>query len=205
MRKRIVALGQANRKTPAVAFKEDRFAKDRSLRVFLHNGAITQPQLKHAISGFLEAPSDFSWLASVDEALLEKADLVFLATHERHPDENADFRLNGDYHRIVRTLQYDPCYYDGRDEHPAAKRLKDTRISTPRRPPAKARTKRILRSKAWPFIAILIFGFCSAPLLAALVATYLPKDSPVTALLLGGFWLGILTGALVLTFPRRTR
>lgn len=201
MRKRIVAVGRANRKGGVLAHGRDSFAKDKSLRVLLQSGAITQQQLKSAISGFTKAPSDFSWLANIDEALLEKADRVFFVSHGRCPDKNADFRLNGDYHRISRSLQYDPHYYDGQLDE--ISRVGQEDVHAPAREPGEFTSEGLKKTGIWAFSVVLMLGFCSAPLLGMLIVTFFPNRTLTAGLLLGGLWLAILVGALVRTLPRR--
>jgi len=201
MRKRIVAVKRANRKGGVLARERNSFAKDKALRVLLQNGAITQQQLKNAISAFAKAPSDFSWLATVDEALLEKADRVFFVSHGRYPDKNADFRLNGDYYRISRSLQYDPHYYDGQLD--TISRVNQQDVPAPAGEPAAFTSEGLKKTGIWAFGAVLVLGFCSAPLLGILIVTFFPNRTLTAGLLLGSLWLAILVGALVRTLPRR--
>jgi len=105
MRQRIVAIShtRASRR---------RMARDTYLRNLVHSGAITPGDLDGAIDACSKALTEFTWLTEVDDAVLGRADCVFLVRHGRFPVDNSDFRLNGNYCRICRCLQFDPHYYD---------------------------------------------------------------------------------------------
>ena len=105
MRQRIVAISRTRA-------SRRRMARDRYLRSLVHSGAITSNDLDSAIDACSKALSEFTWLIKVDDAVLGRADRVFLVRHGRFPVDDNDFRLNGDYYRICRSLQYDPHYYD---------------------------------------------------------------------------------------------
>jgi hypothetical protein len=222
MRQRIVTVGRVDRKG-VLARGAARFTRDKHLRAFLQSGAVTHEQLEAAISGFSRAPSDFVWLAGVDGAVLGTADRVFLAKHGRAPVENADFRLNGDYHKICRSLQHDVHHYDSfleessrvkqpevqaqarepsqicREEPPQVEPLK---VQSRAKEPKQVRREKPKKKTLWPFVAVLVFGFFSAPLLAVIISTYSSGQDLTVGLLAGSLWLLILLGALVLTFPR---
>jgi len=201
MRKRIAVVGRVDRKEGVGARGKGNFVKDRSLRTLLQSGAITREQLENAISVFTKAPSDLMWLADIDDVVLGKAGRVFFVKYGRCSMEDADFRLNGDYHRICRSLQYDLHYYDGQLDELSRADRED--VHAPKRGRTEVCGEKPARSRIWAFGAVLVLGFCSAPLLAALIVTCFPGHSLTAGLLLSGLWLGILVGALVLTLPRR--
>ncbi len=200
MRQRIVAVGRVNRKGVR-ARGTARFTRDKHLRAFLQSGAVTHEQLEAAISGFARAPSDFVWLAAIDGAVLGKADRVFLAKHGRAPVENADFRLNGDYHRICRSLQHNVHHYDGFLEE--SSRVEPPEVQVCATEPRQISQEKPKNDTVWPFVAVLVFGFCSAPLLAVMIVKYSSGQDLTVGLLAGSLWLLVLLGALVLTFPRQ--
>jgi len=197
MRRRIAVVGRVDHRRRGVAPRSDAFAKDKFLRILLQSGAVPREKLDAAIDGFSKAPSDFSWLIDMDEAVLAKADLVFAAKYGRHPTEDADFRLNGDYHRICRSLEYDLHHYDSELHHSS-----DPEYTTGCASPGIDGTGP-KKPGVWAFRVVLVCGFGSAPLLGMLIVTRFPDHTLSAGILLGGLWLVILLGALVRTLPRR--
>lgn len=197
MRRRIAVAGRADRRRSGVLPRTDAFAKDKLLRILLRSGAVTRERLDAAIDGFHKAPSDFSWLIDMDEAVLAKADFVFAAKYARYPIEDADFRLNGDYHRICRSLEYDLQHYDSELPHSTDPDHTAGCVS------ADINHAGAKKSRAWGFGVVLLCGFSSAPLLGMLIVTCFPDHTLSAGILLGGFWLVILLGALIRTLPRR--
>ncbi|UCD49270.1 MAG: hypothetical protein JSW27_17275 [Phycisphaerales bacterium] len=201
--------------------------RDRHLRAMLRSGVVTPEQLEAAVSGFAQAPCSFIWLAAIDGAVLEKADRVFLAKQGRAPVENVDFHLNGDYHKICRSLQHDLHHYDAylqefsRTEQPPVPVPAEEstgQINRAEPPPAEepivqalaeeprqARRGELKKKPIWPFVMVVVLGFCSIPILAMMLATYSAGQSLAVGFIMGILWLMILLGALVLTFPRQAR
>lgn len=202
MRRRIVVVGWVRRKVQASVLRKNRFSKDRSLRALIQSGIITREQFEKAVDGFSRAPSAFLWLAEVDEAVLAKADRVFAATHGRWPVEDTDFYLNGDYHKICRSLQYDQHYHDS--QLPPLPRAERPDPGAPARKPAKADSNEPRGGSIWPFVVVLILGFCSAPILGALIVMFFPTRTTTAGLLCGSLWLLVLLVALAVTLRRRT-
>lgn len=197
MRRRIAVVGRVDYRRRGVAPRSDAFAKDKLLRILLQSGAVNRETLDAAIDGFSKAPSDFSWLIDMDEAVLAKADLVFAAKYGRHPTEDADFRLNGDYHRICRSLEYDLQHYDSELHHSTDPDYTTGCMSVGIN---HAGPK---KSRGWAFGVVLVCGFASAPLLGMLIVTCFPDHTLSAGILLGSFWLVFLLGALIRTLPRR--
>ncbi|RPJ23130.1 MAG: hypothetical protein EHM35_17580, partial [Planctomycetaceae bacterium] len=200
MRQRIVAISrtQASRR---------RIARDNYLRSLVPSGAITSNDLDSAIDACGNALSEFTWLTKVDDAVLGRADRVFLVRNGRFPVDNSDFRLNGDYYRICRSLQFDPHYYDPQLEQlPQALEAQRTasqvgdpdlciRPSTPEaaftslstldaahtKPSATARVA-VKRGNAWAFVGVLAIGLVTAPILVTILLRYFPQGTMTAAL-----------------------
>jgi hypothetical protein len=199
------------------------------------------------------APRDFLWLADVDEATLEKVDRIFVAELDRSPGDDADFRLNGPYHRICQSLQHDPHYYDNQLGKPsqatdssvhipvrshagASVALREpsqavnadahvavTRSASVDRQASKEPSQPVSRDvprpatvplgiagetshsrRIWPFVALVVSGFCCLSLMALLIAALGQKLGPAVVLLLGSLWLGMLFILLVLILPKES-
>lgn len=191
MRRRIAVFSKRNRNSQDLAVNSCAMARDRYVRVLLRNRTVTHEQLDRAIGGFNQAPSDFSWLAEVDESVLDKADHVFAARYGKNPIENDDFSLSGDYHKICRSLEHDLHHYDDLLSANPTSVCTSTGADTgePRKP------------RAWAFGAVLVAGFCSAPLLGMLIVTWFPERTLAAGLVLGSLWLVVLVGALARTLP----
>jgi len=180
-------------------------ARDRYLRRLVRSGAITQADLNNAIDGCSNALSQFTWLIGVEDTVLGCADCVFLVNHGRFPMDDSDFRLNGSYYRICRSLQFDPHYYDRQLEQlPEA--LQAQRPATSQairmKPLAGAGTA-VKRGNTWAFVGVLTIGFVTAPILAMIITRWFPQAIVTAGLSIGGAWLCLLMGALALTLPRR--
>jgi len=225
MRQRIVTVGRVDPRRGVLTRGQAHFAKDKHLRALLRSGAVTQGQLESAIRGFIRAPSNFTWLTGIDEAVLVRADRVFAAKYGRAPVEDKDFVLSGDYYKICRSLQFDMHRYDSELEeppevdHPKGQvraeelgeidRKERQRVETLAVRPRTHETKQGVRQEPqkrgiWSFVAVLFVGFCSAPLLAMMIATYFYGPDLLVGLGIGSCWLLVLLGALALTFPRQT-
>lgn len=202
MRQRIAVLGKGASGRGIFTRRGNHIVKDRLLRGLVKSGLITPDILEDAISGFLQAPSDFEWLIGVDDALLGRAGEAFFAKYGRHPVEDVDFRLNGDFYRICRSLQYDSHYYDSQLQESSSHSEASVAGADDVSHAVASQTPG--QKQRWPFITVLILGFGSAPILAMAIATYLSGRNSMAGLLVSGFWLLILLGALVWTFPRKT-
>ncbi len=221
MRQRIVAISRTRA-------SHKRIARDRYLRSLVYSGVITPNDLDSAIDACGKTLSEFTWLTGVDDAVLRQADRVFLVRYNRFPVDNSDFRLNGDYYRICRSLQFDPHYYDlqleqlpqvlearrtasriedpGRCAQPNASEAAFTPLSTPQathKEPSATMRVAVKRGNIWAFVGVLAIGLATAPILAVAIMRYLPQGAMTAALSIGGAWLVVLTGALALTLPRR--
>lgn len=228
MRQRIVAIGRtkASRK---------RVARDKYLRSLVHSGAITPDDLSSAIDGCTEALSELTWLTGVDDVVLGQADCVFLLNHGRLPVDDGDFRLNGNYYRICRCLQYDPHYYDpqlaqlpqalgaqgtgiragdvdlcarpGAPEDavalPSVSQGRPATLQAARAKPSTGQRITVKRDKPWAFVGVLTVGLAAAPVLATMIVRSFPQVTMTTCLSIGGSWLALWIGALVLAWPRR--
>ena len=110
LRRHITSVGahHANRiSSPNKAVSNDDY-----LRGLMDGGSLTEEQIHEAIKGYNQTPSSFAWLQKIKDSVLDKADNVFLAKYERDPTKDADFRSNGDYHKICKNLKRDQHYYD---------------------------------------------------------------------------------------------
>lgn len=224
MRQRIVTVGRVDPKRGVLTRGRAAIARDRLLRALLRSGSVTHGQLEAAISGVARMPSNFTWLTVIDLAVLEKADRVFFAKYGRAPVNDQDFLINGDYHKICRSLQFDMQRYDSQlEEVPGVDRpVGQAQVEEPRtsdRDRQRQIEKSEVRSHAndpvrpgrqepktrgiWPFVAVLVLGFGSAPVMAIAIATYFSGQNLLVGLAIGTFWLLALLGALVLTLPRR--
>lgn len=86
-------------------------ADDACIRGLLLSGRITQEYLESALKGYNLFPGSFAWLRNIDDPVLYRADVVFLAKYGREPVRHSDFRENGHYHEICRNLTNDwNCY-----------------------------------------------------------------------------------------------
>jgi hypothetical protein len=206
MRRRIVAVGQARTNWILPLRSGRSISKDKYLRALLRSGAITPDELDTAIRGYNKAPSEFAWMSDVDNAVLDRADRVFLARHGRFPTEDADFRRNGTYHRICRSLQHDWYYYDHQLERPH--RDDEDEPSMRQKEPAGMleEVQGVPQSKGslWAFGLVLAGGFVSAPILGAVIAKAFPGRAAGPAFFIGAVWLALLVGGLALTLPRRS-
>ncbi len=198
MRQRIVAISSTRASRRHVV-------RDRYLHRLVHSGVITQDGLNSAIDGCNNALSQFTWLIGIDDAVLGRADCVFLVNHGRFPVEDSDFRLNGAYYRICRSLQHDPHYYDPQlEQFPQA--LQAQQSITPhaiRMEPFAGAGTGARRGNAWAFVGVLAIGFVTVPILATILVRWFPQATVTAGLSIGGVWLCLLLGALALTLPRR--
>lgn len=177
-----VGAAYANRiSSPQKAITEDEY-----LRGLLHGGSVTEEQLQKAIEGYNRIPSNFVWLQEVDDSILDTADNVFLAKYGRDPTEDADFRSNGDYHKICKNLKRDHRHYDADLEklrpdykgHPAQQGdQRGTRAESP------AVQARLVRNKMM-YVIVIIFYAGAIGLLLSGGLERLPSDAVVPLVLL---------------------
>ena len=204
MRRRIVAVGNIhiNKIVPLHNIRD--ISNDKHLRALLQTGAIKPDQLEAAIRGYNKTPFEFAWMSDVNDAVLDKADRVFLAQYNRFPTEDTDFRLNGNYHRICRSLQHDWYYYDDQlekvysnhEDKPFVRQSDQAEIIE------EVQSVKEYKGSIWAFGLVLAGGFVSAPLLGAVIVKAFPGRVAGTAFLVGIVWLAIFIGGLVLTLPR---
>jgi hypothetical protein len=206
MRQRIVAVGQihTNRIIPLRSRKH--ICKDKYLHAMLQSGAITPDQLDRAIRGYNKMPSEFAWMSDVDDAVLYKADRVFSAQYDRFPTDDTDFRLNGNYHRICRSLQHDWYYYDHQSERLHSDYKDKPSVHQTEQAELLEEVRIILQSQGdiWDFGLILVGGFVSAPILGIIIVMAFPGRVAGATFLFGAVWLALLVGGLVLTLPRQS-
>lgn len=206
MRQRIVAVGRAH--TDRISSYHSRWSisKDKHLHALLQSGAITRAQLETAIRGYNKTPSEFAWMSGVDDAVLERADRVFLAEYGRFPTQDTDFRLNGNYRKICRSLQHDWHYYD----HQLEKLTGDDegKLSMQRAEPAEileeVQSVQESRGSVWAFGLVLAGGFVSAIILGAVIIKAFLSRLAGTGFLVGAAWLALLAAGLALTLPRQS-
>jgi len=207
VRQRIVAVGQSNAAQIDSAVSRKSLTRDKYLAPLLQSGTIVPKHLEEAIEAYRRAPSTFVWISEVDQEVLDKADYVFLAKYGRWPVKNDDFRLNGHYHKICRSLQHDWCYYD--DQLKVQQKANIKKLDSPPRdtavgyevatPPKKA------RGNLWPFVSVLVVGLLSAPILGTVICRHFDRFSAPSKLLVAFVWLTFLAVALALTLPRDKR
>lgn len=206
MRQRIVAVGRARTNRIVPLRSRRRISRDKCLHPLLQSGAITPDQLETAIRGYNKAPSEFAWMSDVDDAVLDRTDRVFYARYGRFPTEDTDFRLNGNYHRICRSLQHDWYYYDHQLERPH--RDGEDEPSVRQTEPAEMleEVQGIPQSKGslWAFGLVVAGGFVSAPILGVVIVKAFPGQAAGPAFLIGAVWLAFLVGGLALTLPRQS-
>ena len=179
-------------------------SQDRFLALLLRNGAITEEQLREAIESYRHDPQDYAWILRLRHATLDKADKVFFVRHGRFPTENNDFAVNGGYHQICQTLQYDPDCFDEE-----LKKLAWDVEGNPRivkiLPKVLEATQKEMSEKgnAWAFALILLVSLVSAMALPLLTA-YVPTPNLLSvALAVGICWTILLACSLIATRPRQ--
>lgn len=206
MRRRIVAIGRARTSWIVPLRSRRNISKDKYLHALLQSGAITPDQLDTAVRSYDKAPSEFAWMSDVGDAVLDKADRVFLARHGRFPTEDADFRLNGNYHRICRSLQHDWYYYDHQLERPHTDDKDEPSMRQTEPAGMLEEVQGVPHSKGslWAFGLVLAGGFVSAPILGVVIVKAFPGRAAGPAFLIGAAWLAVLVGGLALTLPRQS-
>lgn len=180
--------------------------KDRLLRALMKRGTITAEHVQRAVRGYNAAPSDYLWIAGVDQSMFTVADCVFLAEFGRFPTED-DFQLNGRYHKICRGLEYNRHYYDGQ-----LKKLRWDQDGNPyvrcaESPAALREVQEVAvgRGNAWLFGLTLVVGLVGGPTLAAMMARNASGD-PVTAIyVFGAVWVLLFVALVAKTMPRRVK
>ncbi len=203
MRQRIVALGVSPK-----ARRDSHFIMgDKYLRALLRSGTVTEEQLQQAVQRLSTVPSTLVWMADADQAVLDRADYVFLAEYGRLPAENDDFQLNGPYHRICRSLEYNWHYYD--PQLSTLHRDKDGNLFA--RPadgvavveePQDIETN---RGSAWASAIAVALGLLGGPALALLIIRTVSAGFTSALSVFGIVWVVSLGGLLMLTWPRRVR
>lgn len=86
--------------------------RDKFLQVHLRNGTLSDGEIHGAVEAFNRDPYIYAWLRDVSEQVVDKADGVFFVRYGRYPTTDADFKLNGHYHRICKSIQYDSHHHD---------------------------------------------------------------------------------------------
>ncbi len=201
MRQHIVAVGgvrpDPHRGIPVM--------KDPFLRVLVRQGLVTREQLGQAVQGCSRAPSRYGWIITYEQPLLDRADWAFLAEFGRFPTEDADFEMNGTYHRVCRGLEYDWHYYDkqlatlhwDKEGHPYVRPIDGTRAVE------EVREFEVKRGNGWAFALVLAAGLSGGPILAAAIARNVSQDALSAAVVFGVVWVLGFAGLLALTLPGR--
>ncbi len=201
MRQHIVSIGGVRPNSRSLVS----IPKDRFLRSLVHDGILTTGQLQDAIKVYSRTPSGYLWLTGVEQDLLDLADRIFLAEYGRFPTEDADFLLNGGYHRICRGLEYDRHYYDKQlqklywDENGNPYVHADGSIKAVE----EVRSAKVKRGNGLLFGLALIAGVLGGPVLAALIARNVSHDLVPSVSVFAVVWILLLTGLLARTLPRR--
>jgi hypothetical protein len=201
MRQHIVAVGRA-RHAPR---REIPVMKDPFLRVLVRQGFVTKGQLEQAVQGCSQTPAKYGWIVDVKQPMLDRADCAFLAQFGRFPMHDVDFEMNGTYHRVCRSLEYDWHYYDQHlaklrwDEEgsPYVRPLDGTRVVE------EVREFEVKRGSGWAFALVLAVGLIGGPVGAAAFARNVSQDAMSAAFLFGILWVLCFAGLLALTLPRR--
>jgi hypothetical protein len=144
-------------------------------------------------------------MANVHQAVLERADCVFLAEYRRFPTEDADFQLNGTYHKICRGLEYNWHYYDDKLEELQRDESGNPRIRSDEsvRVQQKHRNVEIRRGNAWAFGLVLVAGLAGGPILAAAIARGVSHSLGPMISVFAALWVLSFAGLGALTLPRR--
>ncbi len=178
--------------------------KDKYLHVELRDGTLSEGEIRSAVEAFNKDPYTYSWLREVSEQALDRADGVFFVRYGRHPTMDTDFKLNGHYHRICKSLQYDAHHHDAelsrlrwdRDGNPyvtdadRAGVLRDVERVAVRR-----------GSTAWSvaFVALALLG-------AAAMVVHIVYQIPAAPSVLMGLccivWILLCLTGLVIVLPR---
>ncbi len=201
MRQHIVALGGA-RPAPRQGIP---VLKDPFLRGLVRQGLVTKGQLEQAVQGCSKTPSKYNWVIGYEQPTLDRADCVFLAEFGRFPTEDADFEMNGTYHRVCRGLEYDWHYYDKElaklrwDEggNPYVRPLDKTRAVE------QVREFETRHGNGWAFAVVLAAGLVGGPVIAAAIARNVSQDALSAAIVFGVVWVLCFAGLLALALPRR--
>lgn len=206
MRQRIVTVGRAHTDRISSYLSRRGISRDKHLHALLQSGAITRAQLETAIRGYNKTPSEFAWMSGVDNAVLDRADRVFLAEYGRFPTQDTDFRLNGNYRKICRSLQHDRHYYDQQLEKLTGD--DEGNLSMHRAEPVEileeVRSVQESRGSVWAFGLVLAGGFVSATILGAVIIKAFLSRLVGTGFLVGAAWLALLAAGLALTLPRQS-
>jgi hypothetical protein len=180
--------------------------RDRFLRALMKRGTITAEHVQRAVRGYNAAPSNYLWIAGVEQSVFAMADCVFLAEFGRFPTEK-DFQLNGRYHKICRGLEHNRHYYDEQ-----LKKLRWDRDGNPyvrcaTNPAAleEVRQVEVRRGNAWLFVPALVVGLVGGPLLAATIARNVPRDPVSAVCVFGVLWVLLFAGFLAKTLPGRVQ
>jgi hypothetical protein len=179
--------------------------KDRFLRTLVRQGMVTKGQLEQAAAGCGRTPGKYGWITRIQQPMLDRADCAFLAQFGRFPTEDADFELNGAYHKVCRSLGYDWHYYDKQLE-----KLRWDEDGNPYAPPVgdiraveEVREFEVRRGNGWLFILVLAVGSVGGPLIAAAMARNVSRDFLSAVFVFGIVWLLCFAGLLAVTLPRR--
>jgi hypothetical protein len=179
--------------------------KDPFLRQLVRRGFITKGQLEQAVQGCSRTPSKYGWIIACEQPMLDRADCAFLAEFGRFPTEDADFEMNGTYHRVCRGLEYDWHYYDKQlanlrwDEEgrPYVRPLDETRAIE------EVREFEVKRGNGWVFALVLAAGLVGGPVIAAGIVRNVSQDALSAAIVFGIVWVLCFAGLLTAALPRR--
>jgi hypothetical protein len=175
--------------------------KDRFVRGLLQSGRLGEAYLDAAVTSHIEVPSRFVWLAEIEASIINRAEKVFRVQSSRGAEHDVDFELNGAFHRICRSLQYDWHYYDAI--------LEQLLCDDTERPDAvPATVQRRFRyverqfGSIWGFALVVVAGLVTGPLLAREALKYHSERMDAVCLLLVAAWALPLLGFTLLTLPR---
>lgn len=206
MRQRVVALRRGRKDSVWTSRTTRAIEKDKYLGRLLAGGVVTREELEKAVDAYSRAAGDFAWLTDIPDAILGRADRVFLARYGRYPTENVDFKLNREYHRICRSLQHDWHYYDADlrllatagEDHPGS-------ASSIEAGPQNTGRRREGAGVGWGALCALFAGLLVAlPVLVAIVFRYFPSHKTEAGLVAGGVWSVSLAVILAFKLRRRT-
>jgi hypothetical protein len=201
MRQHIVAVGGIRQACRG----EIPVTKDPFLRVLVRRGFVSRNRLEQAVQGYNKMPAKYGWIVGVKQPMLDRADCVFLAEFGRFPTDDADFEMNGTYHRVCRGLEYDWHYYDKQLEklrwdeegNPYVRPRDETRAVE------EIRAFEVKRGNGWVFTLVLAAGLVGGPVITAALARNVSQDALSAGFVFGIVWVLCFAGLLALTLPRR--
>ncbi len=169
-------------------------ADDDRVRDLLRSGLITEQHLQDMLKAYNLFPGNIAWLTDLDDAVLVRADAVFLARYGRDPARHTDFRGNGRYHEICENLIRDWNHYDG-DLRKLCSDSQGKAVSSDvvEAPPPSVKLARISDVTAWAVLVAIVLG------LLAFYAANRTGDGSLIALSAMG--LVVASVASVCVFP----